>query len=99
MGTAPRSAQESSAAPAACNGRQHLRFPSDVGEVGLELAVNAMVVNESYGGLCLEIPSLPALAPKAVVRIQYQGAPMDAIVRWIEQSESGEYRLGLEWKT
>lgn len=77
------------------NRRGSMRFPPQVHNVAVRVESIADVVNESLGGIALDILSTPFVVGQAV-QVVYDGAPMFAEIIHIEPLENGA-RVGLRW--
>ncbi len=84
---------------AAGNRRQSTRFPAQVESVDLCCRASADVVDESHNGIAVVVDEEFTVSVGQEVSIEYEGAPMDAVVRRVSEPEDGECFIGLEWKT
>lgn len=82
------------------NRRQWTRFDPQTKEV-LVVAdghqETALVVDESFGGICLLLDSTIDVRLDDNIDLIYQGAPLTGIVRRIEPLGDNSFYLGIEW--
>ena len=79
--------------------RQSVRFPAQVETVALCFSTAAQVINESHKGIALVVDSKTKVHVGQEVSIQYDGAPMPAIVRRVDERIDGDFVVGLDWLT
>lgn len=76
-----------------------MRFPAQVEHVRVVgICDAARVVNESHSGIAILVADAAPFVDGATVDIDYNGAPMPAVVRRIQPRDGGDWLVGLEWQ-
>lgn len=73
-------------------GDSTIRYRADDGRCG-----QATIIDESYGGISLLVPSDAGLEQGQVLELTYHGAPMWCEIRWLGEHGQDLLRLGCEW--
>ena len=86
------------------NKRKWLRFPKDIRTVTLKLDAEnsrtADVVDESYGGIAIELKDISRLNIGCEIDVEYGASEMKAVIRYVRTADApvdGRQRIGLEW--
>lgn len=82
--------------------RRWIRFPSSVPSVVVSDSQAGHhvgeVLDESFTGLAVRVDSLQGLAANQNVHVDYRGLPVPALVRYVQPTTDGGYRIGIEWE-
>ncbi len=81
--------------------RDWSRTVSDEGMVAVLTAqgpLQAVIVDESFGGMGLLIVSQEEFLIGHQVGLLYGGMPLNAVIRWVHPLENGQQHLGVEWR-
>jgi hypothetical protein len=85
--------------PNAAQRRRAMRFPAQVASVRvLGICDAALILNESHTGIAIVVDNATPFVLDQCVSVDYEGAPLPAVVRRIAPQENGAHLIGLEWR-
>jgi hypothetical protein len=85
--------------PNAAQRRRAMRFPAQAARVRIiGICDSVEVLNESHTGIAVAVHNATPFALDQFVSVDYEGAPLSAVVRRIARLENGAHVIGLEWQ-